>query len=90
MLDVRACPTRCCKSQDREHKGQSGGGCDENQYILIRKKHGLHDALEFPDGETVLVTELREGQHATVLQLPAPVRATEADPTERASVGTLA
>jgi hypothetical protein len=49
-----------------------------------------HDALEFPDGETVLVTELREGQHATVLQLPAPVRATEADPTERASVGTLA
>ena len=26
-----------------------------------------HDALEFSDGETVLVTELREGQHATVL-----------------------
>ena len=50
-----------------------------------------HDALEFPDGETVLVTELREGQHATVLQLPAPARAaTEADPTERAPVGTLA
>ena len=50
-----------------------------------------HDALEFPDGETVLVTELREGQHATVLQLPAPVRAaTEVDPTERAPVGTLA
>ena len=49
-----------------------------------------HDALEFPDGETVLVTELREGQHATVLQLPAPARATETDPTERAPVGTLA
>jgi hypothetical protein len=37
------------------------------------------------------VTELREGQHATLLQLPAPVRAaTEVDPTERAPVGTLA
>jgi hypothetical protein len=30
-----------------------------------------HDALEFPHGETVLLTHLREGQHATVLQLPA-------------------
>ncbi|HZP77177.1 MAG TPA: hypothetical protein VFB45_13625 [Pseudolabrys sp.] len=30
-----------------------------------------HDALEFPGGETVLVTQLSEGQHATVLQLPA-------------------
>lgn len=30
-----------------------------------------HDALEFPDGQIVLVTELVDGQHATVLQLPA-------------------
>jgi hypothetical protein len=30
-----------------------------------------HDALEFPNGETVLVTRLCEDQHATVLQLPA-------------------
>ena len=30
-----------------------------------------HDALEFPNGEIVLVTMLREGQNATVLQLPA-------------------
>lgn len=29
-----------------------------------------HDALEFPDGQVVLVTHLREGQSATVLQLP--------------------
>jgi hypothetical protein len=39
-----------------------------------------HDALEFPDGETVLLTRLCEGQHATVLQLPAsprPVNAAE-------------
>ena len=33
-----------------------------------------HDALEFPSGETVLVTRLYEGQHATVLQLPASPR----------------
>ena len=30
-----------------------------------------HDALEFPDGQIVLLTRLREGQQATVLQLPA-------------------
>ncbi len=30
-----------------------------------------HDALEFPDGKIVLVTRLREGQRATVLQMPA-------------------
>jgi hypothetical protein len=30
-----------------------------------------HDALEFPDGRIVLLTSLCEGQHATVLQLPA-------------------
>jgi hypothetical protein len=30
-----------------------------------------HDALEFPNGEVVLLTNLCEGQHASVLQLPA-------------------
>lgn len=30
-----------------------------------------HDALEFPDGQIVLVTDLVDGQHVTVLQLPA-------------------
>lgn len=30
-----------------------------------------HDALEFPDGQIVLLTLLCEGQNATVLQLPA-------------------
>ena len=33
-----------------------------------------HDALEFPDGKIVLVTRLREGQQATVLQMPAALR----------------
>ena len=30
-----------------------------------------HDALEFPHGKTVLLTQLCKGQRATVLQLPA-------------------
>jgi hypothetical protein len=33
-----------------------------------------HDALEFPDGKIVLITDLCEGQHATVLQLPSTGR----------------
>lgn len=36
-----------------------------------------HDALEFPDGQVVLLTRLREGQEATVLQLPAEPRTAE-------------
>ena len=39
------------------------------QVNLHRLAH--HDALEFPDGKIVLVTDLCEGQHATVLQLPS-------------------
>jgi hypothetical protein len=43
-----------------------------------------HDALEFPDGRTVLLTNLSEGQEATVLQLPAqPTTATEANAQKR-------
>jgi hypothetical protein len=30
-----------------------------------------HDALEFPDGHIMLLTFLKEGQQAAVLQLPA-------------------
>jgi hypothetical protein len=43
-----------------------------------------HDALEFPDGQTVLLTDLLEGQQATVLQLPAkPATAVEEKAQER-------
>jgi hypothetical protein len=34
-----------------------------------------HDALEFPDGQVVLLSRLCEGQRATVLQLPAAASA---------------
>jgi hypothetical protein len=33
-----------------------------------------HDALEFPDGEIVLLTRLCEGQKATVLTLPTQAK----------------
>jgi len=34
----------------------------------VRERH--HDAIEFPDGSFVLVTQLCQGQRVTVLQLP--------------------
>ena len=43
-----------------------------------------HDALEFPDGQTALLTDLCVDQEATVLQLPAqPTTAAEADAQKR-------
>lgn len=43
-----------------------------------------HDALEFPDGKIVMLTDLCEGQEATVLQLPAqPATAAEAAQQKR-------
>ena len=46
--------------------------------------HTHHDALEFPDGQVVLLTDLFEHQQATVLQLPAqPATAAEAAAQKR-------
>ncbi len=43
-----------------------------------------HDALEFPNGQTVLLTDLQEGHVATVLQLPAQATtAVEAEAQKR-------
>jgi hypothetical protein len=39
--------------------------------INLHNRATHHDALEFPNGEVVLLTLLEEGQQATVLQLPA-------------------
>ena len=44
-----------------------------------------HDALEFPDGQILLLTFLQEGQKATVLQLPAATVSTLA-PQQLANV----
>jgi hypothetical protein len=42
-----------------------------------------HDALEFPDGTCVLLTNLVEGQEATVLQLPAEPKTPAEDAAQR-------
>ncbi|MGC2074857.1 MAG: hypothetical protein WA728_02265 [Xanthobacteraceae bacterium] len=45
-----------------------------------------HDALEFPDGQIVLLTCLSEDQQATVLQLPAqPKTVIEVEAQQRAT-----
>jgi hypothetical protein len=60
--------------------GNFGKKVAQFRQISVGRPMVHHDALEFPDGETVLLTRLCEGQHATVLQLPAsprPVKAAE-------------
>ena len=48
------------------------------------KPNAHHDALEFPDGKTILLTCLCELQAATVLQLPAaPKTPAEAEEQKR-------
>jgi hypothetical protein len=49
--------------------------------------HVHHDALEFSDGQIVLLTCLSQGQQATVLQLPAaPRTAEQAEEQKRVAV----
>jgi hypothetical protein len=46
-----------------------------------------HDALEFPNGQIVLLNRLCEGQHVTVLQLPASPRiVSEGEAHRRAAI----
>jgi len=46
-----------------------------------------HDAIEFPDGSHVLVTQLCEGQRATVLQLPVTQASSERAKAAEAPAG---
>jgi hypothetical protein len=45
-----------------------------------------HDALEFPDGQIVLLTFLEDGQKATVLQLPVTAESATVPRPEMAGV----
>ena len=45
-----------------------------------------HDALEFPDGQILLLTLLEEGQQATVLQLPVTHEGARTPEPEKAKV----
>ena len=58
--------------------------------INLEQPRVHHDALEFPDGQVVKLAWLCEGQHATVLQLPASPRATkEAEQQRRCTLVNL-
>ena len=57
--------------------GNMGQKVARFRQINLDQPNAHHDALEFPNGEIVLLTTLYEGQHATVLQLPAAPRTTE-------------
>jgi hypothetical protein len=56
-----------------------GRACMDHKVARFRQvnmndPHVHHDALEFPNGQIVMVTRLVAGQRATVLQLPASTR----------------
>ena len=66
--------------------GKVGDKVARFRQVNMDRPNVHHDALEFPDGQIVLVTRLCEGQRATVLQLPATPRVTrEAREQMRAS-----
>jgi hypothetical protein len=60
-----------------------GGKVAQFRQINMGKPSVHHDALEFPDGEIVLLTRLCEGQRARVLQLPATPRPVNAAHEQR-------
>ena len=55
--------------------------------INMERESVHHDAVEFPNGKIILLSRLCEGQHATVLQLPASSRAT--NEAEQQKLGSL-
>ena len=64
-----------------------GGKVARFRQVKKEQPHVHHDALEFPNGQVVLLTRLCVGQHATVLQLPAaPRTAEEAEEQKRVAV----
>jgi hypothetical protein len=74
----RLLPSRC----------KLGSNVARFRQVNLGDPNAHHDALEFPNGRTVLVTRLRPGQQATVIQLPAGQRTTApaAEPTSDAVV----
>jgi hypothetical protein len=72
----RLLPSRC----------KLGSNVARFRQVNLGDPNAHHDALEFPNGRTVLVTRLRPGQHATVIQLPAGQRTAPAvaEPTSDA------
>jgi len=76
-------PVRYCSCSEQDQQAATA------LFRQINKDNRFqhHDALEFPDGQQVLLTTLIEGQTATVLQLPAaPKTEQEAKEQERLAI----
>jgi hypothetical protein len=63
---------------------ETSGGKIHHPVAIFRKVEPLqvsthHDALEFPDGKIVKLTDLMPGQSATVLQMPVAEPITETE-----------
>lgn len=66
--------------------GELGGKVARFTQIDMDRPAAYHDALEFPNGKIIMVTQLRKGQKVSVLQLPADAQPTrQAEETARAS-----
>lgn len=63
--------------------GKLGQTMARFRQINTTRQDTHHDALEFANGKIVLVTRLRLGQHAIVLQLPAHRNQDETQREER-------
>ena len=50
--------------------------------VNLDNPHTHHDALEFPDGQMVMLTHLLVGQHASILQLPVQAKSPVAAETQ--------
>jgi hypothetical protein len=58
-------------------KWKSGYKVARFRQVNLDRPATHHDALEFPNGKIKLLTNLSEGQRATVLQLPSTGRAAD-------------
>jgi hypothetical protein len=70
----------------RKERWNTGQKVGRFRQINVDNPATHHDAVEFADGQVVLLTRLRPGQRAAVLQLPArPQGAAEAKAPQHAS-----
>ena len=70
--------------------GMQGERLARFRRIDARQPHMHHDALELANGRIALVTKLREGQRATILQLPANSKFGKADESRNSPEATQA
>ena len=68
---------RCDAALPFLRKWKSGYKVARFRQVNLDRPATHHDALEFPNGKIKLLTNLSEGQRATVLQLPSAARAAD-------------